>query len=220
MLYEQNLLIFHNYNITIGGLHFAWSHSNQWPSCLQDPDPNKFPIRRHVFKFGNDSEALAEVQEQGRRDWDEDLRDTHPRFDLQDLNQAVGMLNAVEDEDSVSSSRQWHISAAIEIALVLQQRSTAEDLWRQRVSDFTATDNNPYSNRQNFFAAQRVWEILCEEFVAGELSVSEEEITEYVEGILATLIQRFENGPERPFKDKPTKELVQTLDKIWLEIKL
>jgi len=219
LLYQYNVPNFEDDDIQTAGFHFGWAHSQQWPQCLLDPDPNKPLVGRQDTEYGNQPEALRWMEERCRSHWDEQLRSKYPAFDTEDLNQAITMLNHQDRVSMSMSGRLWRLSQAMEIALMLEERWTAEDLLRKYIPDFMAVREHYDERGHEIAAGRQVWALLGGGFFAKALHVSEEAIARYVDSVLETLTQRFHNGPQRPCKGKSIKEMVDLLDKLWLEIK-
>ena len=218
-LYHYNVLNLKDYEVQTAGLHFGWAQSKQWPRCLSDPDPAKPLIGRPDTDYGDSAEVLRALEEKCRSNWDEGLRNKYPRFGMEDLNNAIATMNEQLIQDKPMSTRFWRLGQAIEIALILKEQSTAEDLLRKYIPDFTGVRDLSYEHGQLIFGGRHVWDLLGNGFLAKELHVSEEAIAKYVDSVLEMLTLRFENGPCRPCKDKSIKELIDLLDKTWLEIK-
>lgn len=134
--YHYNVLNFEYDDAQTAGFHFGWAHSKQWPQCLLNPDPIKPHVGRRDTEYGNKPEALRWMEEKYRGEWDEQLRNKYPAFDIEDLSRAITMLHLQDRGGNSMSGRLWQLSQAVEIALILEERWTAEDSSRKYIADF------------------------------------------------------------------------------------
>lgn len=208
------LLKFEDDRIRTPGLHSGWAESKQWPQRLLDPDLSKSLMGSQHKEYGNNPEGLRCMEEECRSDWDEPLRNEYPGFDTEDLNKGITTVNYQDNKDESRSGRLWRLFQAVEIALILEERSTEEDLLRRYIPDFAAVRQSFYERGHEIAAGRQVWALLSDGFLAKALHVSEEALVKYVQSLLETLTQRIENGPQRPYKDKSIKELIDVLDEL------
>ena len=227
LLYHHNVFDFDmDDHVTKACIHFAWAQSNAWPPFMLHPDPSKPRFVRAIGAagefFGDDEEVLGEMEEQWRgARWDNALRNKYPNFDVEDLNAAISLVNIEKYTYDTSSHAPRRLGQAIEIALILNHENTAKDLLRGAVADFLVLKKEKSQRAVNIAVigeGRRIWKILNTGFLAKEFTIENEDVSHYVDSLLSTLQQRFDNGPQRPFKDESIKELVDTLDKTWLEI--
>ena len=221
-LYQYNVLDLHGppHANSKDCFHFAWAQTKNWPSFILKSDPNKPSLDYRTDGLWGDSEEVVQKMEDAcRRSMDTDLNDKYPHFYDEDLNRAITKTNTAK-----APNTEW-LSHAVEIALLLNYRATAECLLRKYLSVFAdrARKPNPWHARGNRYKVARVWSVwpvLNTGFFAQGLSIEEEEAAEYVDGVLAVLKQRLENGPMRPFKDRTMKGLVTLLDKTCAKTRL
>ncbi|KAG8532763.1 uncharacterized protein KY384_002641 [Bacidia gigantensis] len=219
ILYDHNVLTFENDDLQKVAMHFAWDTSQQWPTFILKRDPNKPAfVRSRSPHFGKSDESLREMEKWSRQQWAEDLRKKYPSFDDQDLQDAFSRY----DEQAKGGKKLGSAGIIIEMAFVLSQNSNAEELLKEIIPlIFGSRNQRDYTTnqRQSFAGNKKVWQLLSAGFVKGHLNISDNVILNHVESTLYTLTQRFEKGPERPFRNQSIRELIDLLDVTWLQIK-
>lgn len=164
------LLKFEGDRIRTPGLHSGWAESKQWPQRLLDPDPNKPLMGSEHKEYGNNPEGLRWMEEECRSGWDEPLRNKYPDFNMEDLNRTVTMVKYQENDDELIPRWFKRLSQAVEIALMLEERSTAEDLSRRYISDSIAVRQSYYEQGHAIPTSWQVWALLGDRFLAKSIA--------------------------------------------------
>lgn len=196
-------------------LHFGWAQSKQWPKCLSGPDSHKPPF---IPRQGDLVETLQRFEELCQQLWDEDFRNKYPMYEMEDLNSAISMVNGQPDRGKGKLTKILRINQAVEIALILGEQPTAEDMLRRCIPYFSKRGLWMGGQDQEITQCRRAWSLLCDGFLARELHVSEEKIIKHADLFIQMLTARFRNGCHRPYNDNSTKELIHCLDDRWRQI--
>ncbi|KAF2500214.1 hypothetical protein BU16DRAFT_614001 [Lophium mytilinum] len=197
-------------------MYLAWTSTDKFPTVLGKSDSKG---RKEWFKDDDSKERKLKDFEK-HPEWPRRLQSANPNFTKEDLEYAL--------EEAIEDGMLRHDGAAVEVALGLGDKQTAEEIVKEQiVKKFRLLNEKKESksrievedlriSRHQIVESQRVWDILNTKLVGNELGVDGNAVAEYVTQGIELIKERLGRGPARPYADMTIPDLLILLDESYI----